>query len=192
MGKRVICMQGVNRQNFLCVCDLIHRIMARPNSSESSSSSRRASIDHVSPLDMMDKEALINDNDEEDTGSSLSSVMGVKLDPHQMVILSGPFPSDDHKSNILIARPIPRGYTVIAKPIIGAPPAQLLLRRDQITKIDRPKLSLSSSDESVANVENKDKALTNPMVMMWSAEYPEGRLVPLRQPAPPVYFQSQK
>ena len=46
--------------------------------------------------------------------------------------------------------------------------------------------------ESMAEcTENKDKSSTHPMVMMWSAEFPEGRLVPLRQPAPPVYFQPQ-
>merc|ERR1712241_302029 len=168
-------MQGVNRWNFVCVCDLIHRIMARPNSSESSNSSRGASVDHVSPLDMKDKEALINDNDEEDIGSTLSSVMGVKLDPHQMVILSGPFPSDDNRTNILIARPIPRGHTVIAKPIIGVPPAQFLLRCDQITRIDSPNLSFLNSSKSVPCLENREKALNHPMVMMWSAEYPEGR-----------------
>ena len=106
--------------------------------------------------------------------------------------MPGPFPSDDNKSNVLIARPIPRGHTVIAKPIIGAPPAPLLLRRDQITRIDSPNLSYLNSSKSIPCLENKDKALTHPMVMMWSAEYPEGRLVPLRQPAPPVYFQPKK
>ena len=105
---------------------------------------------------------------------------------------SGPFWCDDDKTNILIARPIPKSQTVIAKPIIGAPPAPLLLRPDKITRIDQPKLSFSNSDKPVPSSENKDKALTNPMVMMWSAEYPEGHLVPLRQTAPPVYFQSKK
>ena len=81
---------------------------------------------------------------------------------------------------------------MIAKPIIGAPPAPLLLRRDQITRIDSPNLSYLNSSKSIPCLENREKALTHPMVMMWSAEYPEGRLVPLRQPAPPVYFQPKK
>ena len=91
----------------------------------------------------------------------------------------------------MIARPIPRGYTVIARPIIGAPPAPLILKRDQITKINPPAPTTTNSEETIANMEYKDKSLTHPMVMMWSAEFPEGRLVPLRQPAPPVYFQPQ-
>jgi len=167
--------------------------MVRPNRNISSDSSEswKANADE-DVKDMKDKENSLNDNDESKTGSTLSSVMGVKLDPHQMVILSGPFPSEDNKSNILIARPIPRGYTVIAKPIIGAPPApllSLLLNRAQITKIDPP--SPNPSELMAECTENKDKSSTHPMVMMWSAEFPEGRLVPLRQPAPPVYFQPQ-
>ena len=59
--------------------------MARPTrhtGSDSSSSSR------ASPSDMNDKETF-DENDDEDMCSLLSSVMGVKLDSHQMVILSG-------------------------------------------------------------------------------------------------------
>ena len=59
--------------------------MARPNRHTSSDSS---SSSNASPLDVNDKETL-EENDDEDMCSSLSSVMGVKLDPHQMVILSG-------------------------------------------------------------------------------------------------------
>ena len=68
--------------------------MVRPNrnnSSESSNSSK-ASVDHEEKeftgedmKETLNKEAGQDDN----TGSPLSSVMGVKLDPNQMVILSG-------------------------------------------------------------------------------------------------------
>merc|ERR1712083_1128986 len=133
-------------------------------SSDSSSSLRRSlELDNVSPTSNMNikENPTINNDDDEYSGSSLSSILGIKLDPHQMVILSGPFWCDDDKTNILIA-----------KPIIGAPPAPLLLRPDKITRIDQPKLSFSNSDKFVQSEENKDKALTHPMVMMWSAEYP--------------------
>ena len=64
--------------------------MVRPNrniSSDSSESWKATADEDVK--DMKDKENSLNDNDESETGSTLSSVMGVKLDPHQMVILSG-------------------------------------------------------------------------------------------------------
>jgi hypothetical protein len=64
--------------------------MVRPNrniSSDSSESWKATADEDVK--DMKDKENSLNDNDESKTGSTLSSVMGVKLDPHQMVILSG-------------------------------------------------------------------------------------------------------
>ena len=72
--------------------------MVRPNrniSSESSSSSK-ASVDHVEKeliaVDMKETDESINKKGQDDnTGSPLSSVMGVKLDPNQMVILSGDF-----------------------------------------------------------------------------------------------------
>ena len=124
----------------------------------------------------------------------MSGARGQKMVNHinlQSKFITGPFPSDDNNVNILIARPIPRGYTVIARPIIGAPPAPLILKHDQITKINPPVPKTTNSEETISNTEYKDKSLTHPMVMMWSAEFPEGRLVPLRQPAPPVYFQPQ-
>ena len=64
--------------------------MVRPNRNISSDSSEswKANADE-DDKDMKDKENSLNDNDESKTGSTLSSVMGVKLDPHQMVILSG-------------------------------------------------------------------------------------------------------
>ena len=64
--------------------------MVRPNRNISSDSSEswKATADEDAK-DMKDKENSLNDNDESETGSTLSSVMGVKLDPHQMVILSG-------------------------------------------------------------------------------------------------------
>ena len=73
--------------------------MVRPNrniSSESSNSSK-ASVDHeekeFTGEDM--KETLESNNKEagqdDNTGSPLSSVMGVKLEPNQMVILSGDY-----------------------------------------------------------------------------------------------------
>ena len=34
-------------------------------------------------------------------------------------------------------------------------------------------------------------SIKNPMVLMWSTQCPEGKFVPLRQPAPPVYFQNK-
>lgn len=82
---------------------------------------------------------------------------------------------------------------MIAKPAIGAPLSPLILQQDQISIVDpetcSPKLpkSLSSHTEKMSS--GPEKSMTNPMVMMWNADYPEGRLVPLRQPAPPVYFQ---
>ena len=66
--------------------------MVRPNrniSSDSSESWKATADEDVK--DMKDKENPLNHNDESETGSTLSSVMGVKLDPHQMVILSGNF-----------------------------------------------------------------------------------------------------
>ena len=64
--------------------------MVRPNrniSSDSSESWKATADEDVK--DMKDKKNSLNYNDESKTGSTLSSVMGVKLDPHQMVILSG-------------------------------------------------------------------------------------------------------
>lgn len=134
----------------------------------------------------------------------------LELDPHQMVILSGPFPSSDDKRSIMIARKVPLGkistklfsqvmfilvlgYTVIAKPAIGAQLNPLILQQDQFSIVDpescSPKLPRDSPTETEKVPASTDKSMTNPMVMMWNAEYPDGRLVPLRQPAPPVYFQ---
>ena len=104
--------------------------------------------------------------------------------------LIGPFPSEDKSKNILIARPIPPGLTVIAKPVVGAPPAPLTLPHEKLTKVDPEECTpvLPNSIKVDESTNAKDKT-TSPMVMMWNSDYPDGRLVPLRQPAPPVYFQ---
>ena len=135
-------------------------------------------------------------------------------EPNQMVILSGmstswtdlfpllviifplgPFLSEDQMSNILIARPIPAGYTLIAKPMIGAPPAHpLLICHEALRQVDASKMSFQKrrGDHSHDEASKEEGAAPNsagPLVMMWTSKHPEGKLVPLRQPEPPVYFQ---
>lgn len=111
-----------------------------------------------------------------------------------MFLLLGPFLSEDQQSNIIIARPIPAGYTLIAKPMIGAPPVDahhpLFLCHQDLRQVDASNFSFSTV---ATKTENNEEVVSNsnhgPLVMMWSSEHPEGKLVPLRQPEPPVYFQ---
>lgn len=125
------------------------------------------------------------------------------VDPNQMYILSGkltfyhgllflelimhlgPFPSNDPKCGVLIACPVPPGSTVIAKPIVGAPSAPPFdLSPESVRPIDP-----TSFDQP--HLQGSNCSSKNPMVMIWNAENPKGKLVPLRQPSPPVYFQPQ-
>lgn len=74
----------------------------------------------------------------------------------------------------MIARPVPPGSTVIAKPIIpGVQPQFPLHVPDQIMP------------------ENVKNSLA-PKVMVWNSLHPQGQLVPLRQPEPAVYFNMQQ
>ena len=109
----------------------------------------------------------------------------------------------------MIARPIPPGVTVIAKPCPGypaipLPPQQTLVTPASTTTsssnnvkfnpdakpfipaancVQTPETPPGSTQSQPAN-----KSKNKPMVMVWNATCPEGRLVPVRQPAPPVYF----
>ena len=72
----------------------------------------------------------------------------------------------------MIARPIPPGATVIAKPIIPgcANTSHIPLQvPDQIMPM---------------HIKNSFA----PRVMVWNAVHPEGQMMPLRQPEPTVYF----
>ena len=103
--------------------------------------------------------------------------------------------SEDQMSNIIIARPIPAGYTLIAKPMIGAPPAHpLLICHEALRQVDASKMSFQKrrgdhSHDEASKEEGVAPNSTGPLVMMWTSKHPEGKLVPLRQPEPPVYFQ---
>ena len=125
------------------------------------------------------------------SGTSLKDLFSLLL---HMFLLLGPFLSEDQQSNIIIARPIPAGYTLIAKPMIGAPPVDahhpLLLCHQDLRQVDASNFSFSTV---ATKTENNEEVVSNsnhgPLVMMWTSEHPEGKLVPLRQPEPPVYFQ---
>ena len=102
--------------------------------------------------------------------------------------------SEDKQSNIIIARPIPPGYTLIAKPVIGAPPIPpFFLHHEELHQVDASHYSSGSSGEKT-NAENEEAVANSngPLVMMWTTKHPEGRLQPLRQPEPPVYFQPHR
>ena len=123
------------------------------------------------------------------SGTSLKDLFSLLL---HMFLLLGPFLSEDQQSNIIIARPIPAGYTLIAKPMIGAPPvdAHHPLFLQDLRQVDASNFSFSTA---ATKTENNEEVVSNsnhgPLVMMWTSEHPEGKLVPLRQPEPPVYFQ---
>ena len=87
----------------------------------------------------------------------------------------GPYPSQDHCCGVMIARPIPPGATVIAKPIIpgvvGVP--------------NKSYVPLQVPDQIMPpHIKNSFA----PRVMVWNAVHPEGQMMPLRQPQPIVYF----
>lgn len=74
----------------------------------------------------------------------------------------------------MIARPVPPGATVIAKPIIPGSNANV-----------SNKAPLQVPDQIMPDHVKNSFA---PKVMVWNTHFPEGQLVPLRQPAPAVYF----
>ena len=77
----------------------------------------------------------------------------------------------------MIARPIPPGATVIAKPVVPGIPAVRSHAQQQ---------ALPIPDQIVPdNVKNSFA----PKVMVWNRHHPYGQLMPLRQPDPAVYFQ---
>ena len=78
------------------------------------------------------------------------------------ILLIGPYPSQDHRCGVMVARPIPPGATVIAKPVIpGLHQSMPLQVPDQIIP-DQVRNSFA------------------PKVMVWNSHHPEGHLVPLR------------
>ena len=56
---------------------------------------------------------------------------------------------------------------------------------------DAPKEMMPASDTSIATTPQQGGKKT-PCFMYWSTHCPEGALIPLRQPQPPVYFESVK
>jgi len=74
----------------------------------------------------------------------------------------------------MIARPVPPGATVIAKPIV---PGQ-----------HSDPLPLQIPHQIIPEDLKKSNA---PKAMVWTTHHPEGQLVPLRQPEPAVYFSQQ-
>ena len=70
----------------------------------------------------------------------------------------------------MIARPVPAGATVIAKPIVHGHSNPLPLQIPQQIIPDELKKSNA------------------PKAMVWTPNHPNGQLVPLRQPEPAVFF----
>lgn len=70
----------------------------------------------------------------------------------------------------MIARPVPPGATVIAKPLVPghSDPTPLQIPQQIIPE------HLKKSNF--------------PKAMVWTPQHPEGKLVPLRQPAPAVFY----
>ena len=87
---------------------------------------------------------------------------------------------------MLIAKPIPPGCTVIARPMMGTNP--FTMSQEQMRPLSPSMIKTGSTPTPILPDPNSIKI---PMVMMWTNECPEGKYVPLRQPAPPVYFQNK-
>lgn len=92
----------------------------------------------------------------------------------------GPYPSQDHKCGVMIAKPIPPGSTVIAKPVIPGKPSTA----------GSTSLPLSIPSQFLPSAANANTFA--PKAMIWNNQFPDGQLVPLRQPEPAVYFFQQQ
>lgn len=118
--------------------------------------------------------------------------------------LVGPFVRFDQVSqsyvSVFTAKPVPQGMTVIATPLrIGNNQtpnnsSSMSKSRSQFNPNAAPFVP-SKALQSVTDVKDDTSEDPNqqgkrgPCFMYWSSEYPEGKLLPFRQPQPPVYFQ---
>ena len=50
------------------------------------------------------------------------------------------------------------------------------------------KIDNKNNDQETNNGLNKRQQRQQPMVMVWNTYFPNGKMIPLRQPQPPVYF----
>ena len=99
----------------------------------------------------------------------------------------GPFPTTDPKCGMMIAQAIPKGYCVIARPLVGMPP--FTMTKDQIRPLPS---AIKPIHESTKEKDPDLTAIKNPKMMLWNQDHLEGKLVPLRQPAPPVFFNNNQ
>ncbi len=116
------------------------------------------------------------------------------LDPNQTYILSGPYvrydPATMTYMGVFAAKPVPRGMTVIATPTNHRPALVPSTAATPINPDAAPFVPRTTTPAAAVNaLPMKNKAA--PCFMYWSSECPEGKLVPMRQPQPPVYFQPQ-
>ena len=56
------------------------------------------------------------------------------------------------------------------------------------SKNDKNQSSNGPNEREAENGTNKRQQRLQPMVMVWNTHFPNGKMVPLRQPQPPVYF----
>ena len=56
------------------------------------------------------------------------------------------------------------------------------------SKNDKNQSSNGLNEREAENGTNKRQQCLQPMVMVWNTHFPNGKMVPLRQPQPPVYF----
>ena len=73
--------------------------------------------------------------------------------------------------------------------MIGAPPAPLLIRQDQLRQVEASECSAVQQNTEEDTDQGHNAANGQPLVMMWTNQSPQGKLVPMFQPQPPVYFQ---
>jgi hypothetical protein len=122
---------------------------------------------------------------------------------------SGPFPKYDVDRGIYVqvftARPVPAGMTVIAtparpggqyqfnpqaSPFIPKDPEPAEAEKQEDRECHTPS-SINTAAEQVSPSCPPSPGTSpqqTPCFMYWSAKFPQGRMVPMRQPVPPVYF----
>lgn len=76
--------------------------------------------------------------------------------------------------------------------MIGAPPAPLLLQQDQLRQVDASECSAVQQNTEDDTDQAHNVVHGQPLVMMWTNQTPQGKLVPMFQPQPPVYFQERQ
>lgn len=131
-------------------------------------------------------ETLINGETGSNSNPTINMVQNLVphlpgLEKDKIYIISGPFPNYEPvtgHSQLLMATPVSVGATIIAVPSGPPPPPPPTMK-----PAGSPTAAASQPSQQAASFQPAP-----PHMLHWDCHHPGGQMLPLRQPVPPVYY----